>query len=91
MMKRTQIYLPQSQLAALRGIAHKKHTTMSGLIRQSIQITLVKNEEKRYKKRGEYIKSLLDLANELEKIGAKGPKDLASNVDFYLYGGPKKR
>lgn len=64
---------------------------MSGLIRQSVQTLLVKSGETRHEKKGAHIKSLLDFADELKKLGAKGPKDLATNVDFYLYGGHKKR
>ena len=32
---------------------------------------------------GEY---LLEMAKEAKKLGFKGPKDLATNIDKYLYG-----
>ena len=33
--------------------------------------------------------SLLEAAREINKLGQKGPRDLAANLDDYLYGGKK--
>lgn len=83
-MTRTQIYLPKSQRDMLAQEARKRNTTISAVVRMIIQEKL---ETKKPKKTLPKKYSLLETARRISKLGEKGPKDLASNVDKYLYGG----
>ncbi len=82
-MIRTQIYLPQTQLAAVRKIAQRRKTTASGVIRAIIAEKL---KERSSDKREKKYETLFEAAKRIQKIGKPGPKDLASRVDYYLYG-----
>jgi hypothetical protein len=82
-MLRTQIYLPKSQKQALRRLAQKQNTTVSGVIRDVLQEKL--NGRMHAKTR--VPETLLEAAKRINQLGKKGPKDLASNLDRYLYGG----
>jgi len=87
-MLRTQIYLPSEHLRELKTIAWTKKTTISQVLREMISEKIEDKETHKAKKgkknTGQW---LLSLANEAEGLGFKGPKDLSSNVDKYLYGG----
>ena len=85
-MKRTQIYLPQSQLLTLRNKAQKQRTTVSGLIRRYIQIQIKENRLALKRRKSHGMESLFKLAEEFKQRGVKGPSDLAQNLDHYLYG-----
>lgn len=88
-MTRTQIYLPKSQLDALRKRARYESTTMSELLRRMLDVQLrMEKQEKQATSRHE---SLSDAFRRISKIGKPGPKDLAKNLDHYLYGAPKHR
>ena len=82
-MKRTQIYLPQGQLIAVKKIAQRRKITASGVIREilaeKLQDPLVIDRRKGHE-------TLLEAAKRIQKIGKPGPRDLASRVDHYLYG-----
>lgn len=82
-MNRTQIYLPKKHMDILRKEAQKKKTTVSGVIRD---ILTEKLEQKKMPRRN-FFEGLLELAERMNKIGKKAPRDLASNLDKYLYGG----
>ena len=89
-MVRTQIYLPEDQIARLKQLAYQEDISLSEVIRRAIKekITLKNKKsqvrkERKYKSAGEW---LLSMAKEAERKGFKGPKDLASHVDKYLYG-----
>lgn len=85
-MNRTQIYLPKNHRDKLRKIAQKKNTTVSSVIRAFIEEGMrPKTAEPVQKKR----RTLLNLLAEVKRYGEKGPRDLAENVDQYLYGGKK--
>jgi hypothetical protein len=86
-MERTQIYLAKSQVKQLKELAQKKKTTLSELVRDAVDVQYEIGQPKIFPKQKK--ETVLDLANELNKIGFKGPKDLASNLDDYLYGGKK--
>lgn len=88
-MTRTQLYLPKSQLDALRTLARKEDATVSEITRRllDIQLRLERNERKTSPRR----ESLLEAARRIGKLGKPGPKDLSKNVDHYLYGAPKRR
>lgn len=80
-MNRTQIYLPQKQIEILRKEAQKRRTTTSEIIRSILR-------EKMEGMAGHpQRKSLFDAARRINAKGMKGPRDLASNLDTYLYGG----
>lgn len=86
-MTRTQIYLPKTQLDTLRTLARKEHTTVSDLTRRLLDLQLGMEKHHEQKKH----ESLTDAFRRISKIGKPGPKDLASNVDHYLYGAPKRK
>ena len=83
-MNRTQIYLPQRQIEILRSEAHKRRTTLSGTIRAILDEKLEKKSANRGRN---FFEGLLALAQRVNKTGKKAPRDLASNMDKYLYGG----
>ena len=84
-MERTQIYLPKSQIKKLKGLARKKKTTVSELVRDAVDIQYGIKIQIPQKKR----ETLLEFAKRINALGPKGPKDLATNMDKYLYGGKK--
>lgn len=77
-MNRTQIYLPKTQIETLRKIAQKRKVSISEVIRSLIREKL---EKVQVKKEG-----LLAAARRINRLGIKGPKNLATNLDKYLYG-----
>lgn len=92
-MKRTQIYLPQSVLDNLKEQALKDRSTVSALIRDMIAHKNSFASEKKNLKRSPVYKNagewLLAQAKWAEKANIKGPADLATNMDEYLYGAKK--
>jgi hypothetical protein len=85
-MERTQIYLPKNQIKKLKELAYKKKTTVSGLVRDAVDVQYAPEIKIMPKKKRE---TLLEFAKRINSIGFKGPKDLATNMDEYLYGGKK--
>ncbi|MFH1584629.1 MAG: CopG family transcriptional regulator [Patescibacteria group bacterium] len=86
-MERTQIYLPKSQIQKLKSLAQKKNTTVSELVRDAVDVQYAPMQIKpALKKKRE---TLLEFAKRVNSIGCKGPRDLATNIDEYLYGGKK--
>lgn len=83
-MRRTQIYLQEYQIRTLRTIAQKQRVSLSQVIRQKLDNDLKKValEEKPTVSAGEW---LLQMARKFEKYKVRGPKDLAKNMDKYLY------
>ena len=82
-MNRTQIYLPKTQTDALRTLARRRRSTLSEVIRVILGEKL----------RGDGAfspsmprETLLGAAKRINALGKKGPRDLASHVDRYLYG-----
>lgn len=83
-MIRAQIYLPTNQLRLLKRIAWEEEVSLSETIRKLINEKLTETKKANYKQNtGSW---LLSLANKAKRLKIKGPKDLASNMDFYLYG-----
>lgn len=89
-MIRTQIYLPENQVTQLKQIAYKEDLSVSEIIRRTLEEKLTikikkgkDTKKKKYKNAGAW---LLSQARMAERRGWKGPKDLATNVDKYLYG-----
>lgn len=86
-MIRTQIYLPKSQQDLLKQEARSSNTTVSNVIRKLVHEGLV--EKKTTKRTQKNSPGLLAAAKEIAKLREKGPSDLATNLDDYLYGGKK--
>ncbi len=84
-MERTQIYLPKSQIKKLRQLAQKKKTTLSGLVRDAVEVQYSSPKILPQEKE----ETLLEIAARVNALGEKGPSDLATNLDEYLYGGKK--
>jgi len=83
-MMRTQIYLPADQIRNLKKIAVEEDVSLSLVIRKMIGDKL--REKKLGSKKNNCGKWLLSLGKKAEKLETKGPKDLATNLDKYLYG-----
>jgi len=88
-MVRTQIYLPENQIEKLKRLAYDEKKSLSEMIRiyidQGLKFKLrIKTGNSKDKNVGDW---LLSLAKEAKRKKIKGPKDLASNIDKYLYGG----
>lgn len=81
-MIRTQIYLTPKQHSSLKKKAGLENSTVSEQIRKIIEA----NEEKSPSEEFNSGAWLLSMAEKAKKMKFKGPKDLASNVDKYLYG-----
>lgn len=77
-MLRTQIYLPEDFHSQLTTLASRLNISMAEVIRMILKNGLEKKEE--ILKPGNDLWKLADL-----KIRG-GPKDLAKNFDYYLYG-----
>ena len=78
-MIRTQVYLPQDLHLQLSCFAQKNNTTISKAIRKGANMLLKKTKKK---------KKLLPFENMIGKGAKGGPKDLATNLDYYLYEEP---
>lgn len=82
MMHRTQIYLPAAQMVKLKEIAQCNDTTISQIIRVLLQQGLAPKKKQVHRKNT----SLIEIARRVNATGEKGPRDLAKNMDRYLYG-----
>lgn len=87
-MTRTQIYLPEADRQYFKRLAQTKGTTMSTEIRKALTQARFRKPPRRLHQpkdinAGQW---LLSLAKKMEKIPTRAPKDLASQVDKYLYG-----
>lgn len=82
-MNRTQIYFPPHQLEELRRLARERNTTVSEVIRDLLNKGL--ESEKRPGEKPKKFKSLLSTAQEIRAISRQGSRDLAADLDQYLY------
>lgn len=80
-MIRTQIYLPKQLYQEVDWVAKKERKPKAQVIREAI-------EKDMGKKRGNAGDALLKLAAMAKKYKWKGPKDLSTNHDKYLYEDP---
>ena len=87
-MIRTQIYLPQSQIQLLKKTAYEEGSSISEVVRKYISQG-TKTKKTNNAQRGSLGDRLLFFAKDAKRRGVKGPKDLASRVDYYLYGQAK--
>ena len=78
-MIRTQVYLTEDQSRDIKLRAKRENKHEAEVIRELLSEGMKKSTSKTQESTGE---SLLRLA----AIGGKGPTDLSSRVDDYLYG-----
>ena len=81
-MIRTQIYIPETLHERAKLIAKNKKQSLANVYRSFITQGLESTQQKQAQKG-------LDFLINLKLKG--GPKDLSTNIDHYLYGGPKKK
>ena len=87
-MIRTQIYLTPALHQHFTRLARKNRTSMAREVRVSLEKQITPKDVKKTKKT-KYKGAagwLLKVAEEAEKMKYDGPKDLATNMDEYLYG-----
>ena len=77
-MIRTQVYLPKPLYQNIDLVAKKEKKTKAAVIRELL-------DEGVSKKRGNAGKVLLEVAALAKKYKWKGPRDLSTNHDKYLY------
>jgi hypothetical protein len=86
-MIRTQIYLTQQQHDRVKALGLKKKTSISNVIRQAIDEKTAKSLTPKNANQklsaGEWLLAQVTWA---EKRQIKGPSDLSSKMDEYLYG-----
>lgn len=83
-MVRTQIYLPKQQLQFAKNEALKRNITMAQFIRDILEEIQTKTAPP---KQGKNIGNVFqELAKMAKENNFKGPADLATNPDKYLYG-----
>lgn len=76
-MIRTQVYLPKPLYDNISSVAKKEQKAAAQIIRELLEEGVTK------KSRGANAgKALLNLS----KLGMRGPKDLSTNLDQYMYG-----
>ena len=87
-MLRTQVYLPYSQVKALKQMASEEEVSMSEVLRRLVGDKLIDQRpvKKVSKRKKHFLDEFLALA---KKMKVSGPPDLATNMDKYLYGGKK--
>ncbi len=77
-MKRTQLNLDEKTYYQLVSYARSKNSSISEAARNLISKQISDEEPNR--------NPLLELAKLGEKLKVKAPKDLSTNIDYYLYG-----
>lgn len=85
-MLRTQIYLPENQVDILKALAYQEKVSVSEIIRNIIETELNTPHKKIKTAKKNAGQWLLLLAKEAKLHKVFGPKDLAANLDKYLYG-----
>ena len=78
-MIRTQVYLTKEQMRDIKLKAKRENKREAEIIRELLTDGMKKTTRKTQESTGD---SLLRLA----AIGGKGPSDLSSRIDDYLYG-----
>ncbi|HVF69799.1 MAG TPA: hypothetical protein VNA13_04535 [Xanthomonadales bacterium] len=83
-MQRTQMYLDESLRRDLISLAKREKKSMAELARDILK-------EGVKKKKNVDTSGMAVMLSLLEIKAKGGPRDLAKNLDHYLYGGPKKK
>lgn len=85
---RFQMFIDESQKAALERLQHDSGTSVAELVRKAINNFLSEyRKKKEVPVEDETIKKLLSVAG----ICKGGPPDLADSIDEYLYGIPRRK
>ena len=87
-MIKTQIYLTPYHANALKNAAHARRISMSEQLRELIErgLILQTNVENTAPEGAGVGERMITLADRVKKKGVRGPRDLSSRVDTYLYG-----
>ena len=78
-MIRTNLYFPKSLHQQLRILSQRENKSMAELVRDFVASGIEA-------KRDGGAATLLKMAERAKRLKFKGPKDLAINHDYYLYG-----
>src|SRR3989344_946004 len=91
MLQRTQIMLDQNTKTDLELLSQATGKSISLLIREYLSTPIKKERRKVLKNKAKVntAKVMLEMAKRAEQLGLGGPRDLAINHDYYLYGAPK--
>ena len=81
-MQRTQVYFDPEILELLKDEARTKKITLASVIREKVTKNI---RRKKSVKRKSAAEVLLGLARLGEKLNVRGPKNLAKNIDKYVY------
>ena len=82
MMQRTQVYFDPEILELLKEEAISKKITLARVIREKVAKNIRRRKSVKQKSAAEV---LLGLARLGEKLNVRGPKNLAKNIDKYVY------
>jgi predicted transcriptional regulator len=85
-LERTQIYLPSTLKRKLKQTAEARNRTFSDIVREFLEEQV--DEKARQKNKVNPWSNLLRAAREAEEKGYRGPSDLSTNHDYYLYVEP---
>jgi len=94
MLTRMQILFEEETKQDLAFLSEIKNQSISHLVRSYV-VPKVKEEKKKAGniKKMSGVETLLKMAESAERIAKKykitGPKDVSTNIDYYLYGTPK--
>lgn len=80
-MIRTQVYIPEDLHRELMLIAKQEKVNFSSLIREGVKEVIKKKNKPSKKNLKNWGKGFIGAGS------TKGPKDLSSKIDYYLYGG----
>lgn len=85
-MHRTQLYIPQSLWKSVQNEAHTRQVTASELVRDVLAKYFIRDHQPVKKTEG-----ILEFSKRINKqYPTHAPRDLATNLDHYMYGTPKK-
>ncbi len=85
-MRRLQIYIPEETYQELREEAYTKNSSIAEVVRKRVAKKTKKVSQVEKNPGKAHAEAMLELARLAEKEGWKGPRDLSSRVDYYLYG-----
>ena len=80
---RTQIYLPVKLKQTIKSQAKLKNRSFSDTLREYLEVHLAEEQKK---KKGNGVASLIKMAEDAKREGVRGPSDISTNHDYYLYG-----
>lgn len=80
-MVRVQSYFPKQLIEELKLLSEEEKVSLAELIRAAVRVFV----DKTSKDRG-YKNSASTLLKSVSKVGFTGPKNLASQIDKYIYG-----